>query len=293
MRPDRANKAAPKAANFDAATVKSFGTEWKGFDQSLVPESELFEAFSRYFKIFPWDCLHDGAEGFDMGCGSGRWAKLVAPRVGKLNCIDPSPEALSVAQHALASRDNVQFFLASANSVPLPQESQDFGYSLGVLHHAPDTAAALRGCADLLKPGAPLLVYLYYRFDNRPRWFRTIWRASEILRAAISRMPCKLKPFVTDLIAILIYLPLARMGLLAEYFGLRIKHMPLYHYRNKSLFTMRTDSRDRFGTPLEQRFTRSEIEVMMKSAGLTDITFSEEEPYWCVVGRKSRTQTFR
>jgi hypothetical protein len=49
---------------------------------------------------------------------------------------------------------------------------------------------------------------------------------------------------------------------------------------------MRTDSRDRFGTPLEQRFTREEIYSMMISAGLTDIKFSDQAPYWCVVGFK-------
>ena len=24
-----------------------------------------------------------------MGCGSGRWAKIIAPQIKKLNCIDP------------------------------------------------------------------------------------------------------------------------------------------------------------------------------------------------------------
>jgi hypothetical protein len=50
---------------------------------------------------------------------------------------------------------------------------------------------------------------------------------------------------------------------------------------------MRTDSRDRFGTPLEQRFSRAQIEVMMRDAGLQNITFSENAPYWCVVGTKA------
>jgi len=50
---------------------------------------------------------------------------------------------------------------------------------------------------------------------------------------------------------------------------------------------MRTDARDRFGTPLEQRFTRKQIESMMQSAGLIDIKFSESAPYWCVVGLKA------
>ncbi len=42
------------------------------------------------FRFFLRDNLPEDAEGFDVGCGSGRWAKLVAPRVGRLHCIDPS-----------------------------------------------------------------------------------------------------------------------------------------------------------------------------------------------------------
>jgi len=71
----------------------------------------------------------------------------------------------------------------------LPPNSQAFGYSLGVLHHVPNTAAAIRSCAELLKPGAPLLLYLYYAFDNRPRWFRWLWRSSNAARLLIRRLP--------------------------------------------------------------------------------------------------------
>ena len=58
-------------------------------------------------------------------------------------------------------------------------------------------------------------------------------------------------------------------------------------YRERSFYTMRTDSRDRFGTPLEKRFRAEQIEKMMASAGLTEIRFSESPPYWCAVGIKS------
>lgn len=63
------------------------------------------------------------------------------------------------------------------------------GNSLGVLHHIPDTAAALAACGKKLTPGAPFLVYLYYRFDNRPAWYAALWRASELARGKISRLP--------------------------------------------------------------------------------------------------------
>lgn len=275
------------ARNLHAQTVESFGSEWARFDQSELSQQELHALFGTYFDIFPWDALPVGAEGFDMGCGSGRWAKLVAPKVGHLNCMDPSREALSVAVKNLAGIGNVGFLHGAVDSGLLADGSQDFGYSLGVLHHIPDTPAALAACTRLLKPGAPFLLYLYYRFDNRPLWFRALWRASDLLRGAISRLPETLKFATTDLLAALLYWPLARLAALVERTGRDPAPLPLSFYRNTSFYTMRTDSRDRFGTPLEQRFTREEIRQMMTQAGLVHIRFSESEPFWVAVGVKS------
>jgi ubiquinone/menaquinone biosynthesis C-methylase UbiE len=272
--------------NIDPKTVSSFGDEWSRFDQDGLDAAEHDFLFDTYFGIFPWGSLPDSAQGFDMGCGSGRWAILVAPKVGALTCIDPSTEALAVAQRKLSHLSNVRFVNASVSDQALPPESQDFGYSLGVLHHVPDTTSALRDCVRLLKPGAPFLVYLYYRFDNRPWWFVWLWRISDILRRVISVMPSKIKSVVTDLLAVLVYFPLARFALIGERLGLKVNNWPLSSYRQISFYTMRTDSRDRFGTPLEQRFTRREITEMMQNAGLTDIQFSESFPFWCAVGRK-------
>lgn len=273
------------AKNIDPATVKSFGDEWSRFDQTLLPDDEARAIFDEYFAVFPWEELPADAEGFDMGCGSGRWARLAAPRVGHLHCIDPSA-ALDTARRALAAHRNVSFHAAGVDDAPLPPASQDFGYSLGVLHHIPDTAQAIRSCTDLLKPGAPFLVYLYYAFDNRSALFRNVWRASDLMRRAICRLPPAAKHGVTDVLAALVYWPLATAARLGEQAGLNVENVPLSYYRKQSFFTMRTDSRDRFGTPLERRFSRAEIRAMMEAAGLERITFSEQAPYWCAVGYK-------
>lgn len=272
--------------NLDHATVDSFGDEWSRFDQTALSEEEARKIFDEYFAIFPWASLPADASGFDMGCGSGRWARLVAPRVGHLHCIDPS-SALETARKALAQQGNVSFHQASVDQDPLPRGSQDFGYSLGVLHHVPDTAAAMRSCVQMLKPGAPFLVYLYYAFDGRPMVFRLAWRLSDLLRRAICRLPSTLKHAVTDVLALVVYLPFARISRLAETLGMDVSNIPLSYYRSHSFYTMRTDSRDRFGTPLERRFTRSEIACMMGAAGLRDLEFSRGAPYWCAVGVKA------
>jgi SAM-dependent methyltransferase len=273
-------------SNLDPHTVASFGDEWLRFDQQAMSLSEAERVFGDYFAIFPWDQLLPDAEGFDMGCGSGRWARLVAPRVGRLHCIDPS-SALAVARHTLADQLNVEFHRASLDSSGLQPNSQDFGYSLGVLHHVPRTADAIRSCAELLKPGAPLLLYLYYAFDNRPRWFRWLWQLSNAARLLIRRLPPRPKQWVTDLIALTVYWPLSRLAALAETLGLPVGSFPLSYYRSCSFYTMRTDARDRFGTPLEQRFTRAQIHEMCTAAGLVDLRFSTRAPYWCVVGLKA------
>ena len=271
--------------NIDEPAIKHFGQEWTRFDQNL-PQNELNELARNYFKIFPWDILPSDSVGFDMGCGSGRWASYVSSKVKKLICIDPSEEALIVAKKNLKSKKNCTFSVGSANSNNLENNSMDFGYSLGVLHHIPDTLSALENCSKKLKKGAPFLVYLYYKFDNRGSIFKLIWRLSNIMRLIISRLPFSIKRFITDLLAIFIYFPISRLALLIEKLGINSYFLPLSFYRNLPLYTLRTDSLDRFGTPLEKRFTKKEIEDMMKGTGFENVTFMEEEPYWVCMGIK-------
>jgi SAM-dependent methyltransferase len=276
--------------NKDQLTVDGFGDEWERFDQSELELHEYRELFDRYFSIFPWDDLGEQAVGFDMGCGSGRWAKLVAPKVRRLHCIDPS-SALEVARRNLKNEPRCEFHAADVDDEVLPEGSADFGYSLGVLHHVPDTAEGIKSCVKMLKPGAPFLLYLYYAFDNRPLWFRLLWRSSEAIRFVVSRLPNTLRFWVSQIVALVIYWPLARLAKAAEVLGLsgeKLNSFPLSAYRNLSFYTMRTDSLDRFGTRLEQRFTRAQIASMMESAGLEGIRFSESVPYWCAVGNRKK-----
>ena len=271
--------------NIDTKTVDSFGDEWGRFNQEALDPIEANKIFGDYFAVFPWEQLPADPVGFDMGCGSGRWAKLMAPRVGHLVCIDPS-SALDVAKESLKELDNVSFMLGSVDDRLLQDNSQDFGYSLGVLHHVPDTGSAIKSCVEMLKPGAPFLVYLYYAFDNRSPLFKLIWKFSDYVRRFICRMPPTVKHFITDALAVVVYYPLARVALIAELLGCNVDSYLLSMYRNLSFYTMRTDSRDRFGTPLEQRFTRKEITNLMEDSGLKDIQFSDAMPYWCAVGIK-------
>ena len=109
--------------NIDKKVVEGFGDEWSRFDQSALDNSELQRMFDNYFNIFPWEKLDSAAVGFDLGCGSGRWAKLVAPRVGKLFLFDPSADALDVAKNNLKDAENCNFQIAGAENMPLDENA--------------------------------------------------------------------------------------------------------------------------------------------------------------------------
>jgi hypothetical protein len=118
-------------SNKHQPTVNGFGDEWTRFDQAKLSDSEHITLLNRSFSIFPWTTLPLNAVGFDMGCGGGRWAKLIAPRVCELHCIDPS-SALDVAKRNLHDHVNCTFHAAGVSDRPLPEKSMHFGYSLGV-----------------------------------------------------------------------------------------------------------------------------------------------------------------
>tara|TARA_Y100001970_G_scaffold130723_1_gene161152 strand:- start:11435 stop:12268 length:834 start_codon:yes stop_codon:yes gene_type:complete len=273
-------------SNKSKKTIQSFGDEWKKFDQSNIDKKELDDITARYFNIFPKENLNKNAVGFDLGCGSGRFAFYVADKVKTLHCIEPS-EAIEISKKKLSNFNNCIFHSSSVEDLKLEDESMDFGFSLGVLHHTLDPLYGLKQCSRILKKNAPFLLYLYYSFDNKPLWFKFLWKLSNYFRLVISIMPKYIKFIITDIIALTIYLPLARFAkLLENIFNLNVENFPLSAYRNLNYYTMRTDSLDRFGTRIEKRFSKKEIESMLLEAGFNKIKFSDKIPYWIAIGYK-------
>lgn len=276
--------------NIDPHTVQAFDANWsqdRGKDDRFAAAASAAErSFREFFSIFPLESVREG-EGFELGCGSGRIARHVAPEVRLLHCIEPTSGGIDGARERLRGIDNVVLYQAGVDSIPLEDSSQDFGYSVGVLHHVPETEAGLRQCVAKLRPGAPFLLYLYYRFDNRPAWFRSLWRASDLLRRGIAKLPFPARRASSSSLAMLVYWPLSRAARVAERAGLNVEPWPLSYYRSSNLAVLRKDALDRFGTRLEQRFTRAEIEAMMARSGLERIRFREGPPYWVAVGYRS------
>ena len=173
--------------------------------------------------------------------------------------------------------------LDELSALGLKDASCDFGYALGVFHHIPDTERAMAACTAKLKPGAPFLVYLYHDLGDR-RWYqRCLLRAVTAVRFVVARLPSKTRWLVTDVLAVVVYWPLARVARLVERSGRDPSFLPLFQYRDRSFYVMRNDALDRFGTRLEKRYSKEEVRDLLEGAGLENVVFSEGPPWWVAV----------
>lgn len=274
-------------ANLDAETVNSFGDEWGKFDH--FDDDEIVRIGREYFDVLEGSDVGRNTRVLDAGCGSGRWSRFLASRVHSIEAIDPS-DAVVPAVRQLKHLSNVRVTKASIDSIPFANESFDLIVCLGVLHHIPDTARALTTLTAKLRIGGTVLLYLYYNLDNRGKVYRLLFSFVDYLRRVISTLPDRLKKVACELIALFVYWPLSRLSKVLSLIGLKRlgASMPLAYYSNKQFYILRNDALDRFGTPLEHRFSREQIAAMVTSAGYTNLRFSENAPFWHLAATRSR-----
>ncbi len=272
--------------NIDSSTVASFGEEWTKFDR--FSDEEIERIGNEYFDVVDASMLHEGSYVLDLGCGAGRWSRYLAPLCRFVEAVDPS-SAVFAAQAQTRELENLRVTQASAGALPFADGSFDFILCLGALHHIPDTAQALAAATRKLRPGGWILIYIYYALDNRGIAYRLLFKLSGMVRQLVSRLPGTVKRLCCDGIAVAVYLPLVLVARGIEaIFGERVaRRVPLHYYSDKTWNVIRNDALDRFGTPLEQRFTRDQIAEMMTDCGLVDLRFSERMPCWHAVGRRA------
>lgn len=270
--------------NRDDKVISHFGGEWKAFNyldsEQMV---DIQEQFAAYTSPLPQQLLekHDLVIA-DFGAGSGRWASFLLKNAKELWLVEPGKDSCAVLEERFSKSEKVHILNQTVSKNDVPESSLDLAVSLGVLHHIPDTLLGVEDICKKIKPGGYFLCYLYYALENKPLVYRVLWKVSNAFRLSISRMPYRPRRYICEIIAALIYFPMARLSKLLDKLGLNPKNVPLHHYRDMTFYVMRNDAYDRFGTSLEQRFTREQISEMLVKAGfdMSTLIFSEEEPFW-------------
>lgn len=116
----------------------------------------------------------EGKEVLDVGCGQGILLNYLPSLGASVTGVDMSRESIRRALNGareLGHADRVRAFEADAERLPFPDDSFDAAVSFGVLHHTPDTAAAVREIWRVLRPGGAALVMLYR--SGNPKWWAT------------------------------------------------------------------------------------------------------------------------
>jgi SAM-dependent methyltransferase len=218
----------------------------------------------------------------DFGAGSGRWAARLLPYFSLIYVLEPSDGANRVLKSKFKDETRIIILQETVGVNSIPNESLDLAMSLGVLHHIPDTELAIKDVASKIKSGGIFLCYLYYKLENKPLHYRGLFWVSNSLRWVISRLPYSIRRLIAQIIAGIIYLPLARTSKIIGSRGKDVSNFPLHHYADMPFVMLQNDALDRFGTRLEQRFSKKEIAEMLGNAGfeLSTLKFSDIEPFW-------------
>lgn len=284
-----------KDRNLDQSVIDSFGHEWASFDYSTA---ETTQALDSQFQAYcsPIDLnLFDPAKSVaaDFGAGSGRWSSRLESYFSLVYALEPSDGANKVLKNKFADHSKVKILKETVGANSIPDASLDFAMSLGVLHHIPDTSLAMKDISRTIKPGGHFLCYLYYTLENKPTYYKMIFKVVNRVRLVVSKLPHPLKVISARLIASLVYWPLARISKLLIKAGKDVSNFPLHHYAHMPFVMLANDALDRFGTTLEQRFSKVEIEEMVRAADfdVSTLKFSNTEPFWTFAVQKNRKRS--
>jgi SAM-dependent methyltransferase len=279
-----------KSLNIDHEVVDHFGREWAKYNYlNGIASEALDKQFMAYTSPIDFEEFDiESSVAADFGAGSGRWAERLVPFFHKIYALEPSVEAVQVMNEKFLQDSKVQVLHEDIEKNSISENSLDLAISLGVLHHIPDTSQAIIDVGNKIKSGGIFLCYLYYKVEDKPIYYRAVFRIVNVIRYSISRMPHTLRMFIAKLIAFSIYLPLARFSRFRLKSGKDISNIPLHHYAEMPFIMLENDALDRFGTRLEQRFNKEGIKKMLEAANfdLNTLQFSEAEPFWTFAVRK-------
>ena len=273
-----------KDQNLDREVIESFGHEWAAFDyRGSEADKALNAQFLAYCAPIDLSLFNSKTStAADFGAGSGRWTSRLLPYFSLVYALEPSNGGYKVLTEKFSQDSRVMIIQETVGANSIPIESLDLAISLGVLHHIPDTHLAIKDIAAKIKSGGVFLCYLYYKLDNKPLYYRMVFWTSNSLRWVISRLPYVMRKIIAQIIAVMVYVPLARTAKLLKGSGRKLENFPLHHYSEMPFIMLQNDALDRFGTRLEKRFSKQEIANMLKHSGfdLSTLNFSDSEPYW-------------
>jgi ubiquinone/menaquinone biosynthesis C-methylase UbiE len=200
----------------------------------------------------------------DAGCGEGIDLASVSlsPSVRAVG-VELSNGGVAATSARIDGNPKARLIQGNVLSLPFADHVFDGAYSYGVVHHTIDPEGAVREIARVLKPGAPLLLYVYEDFSSRSLAWRGALSAINSFRGFVSaRSPANIRRFCA-LIAPLVY---AICTWPSRHFEFAAR-FPYPASQNPTLKSLVPDLYDRFAAPIEQRYSESGARRLAEQAG--------------------------
>jgi SAM-dependent methyltransferase len=191
----------------------------------------------------------------DAGVGSGRFSEVVSRWGGEVVGIDLS-YAVDAAYRNIGSRPNVHIIQADIFNLPFKENTFDYIFSVGVLHHTPDTEQAFKRLVPLLKPDGEIAIWVYTKY------FEWLHKPSTFLRKFTTKMPKRVVYYLST-IAVPLYFAWPFSKIIFPLFQLG------YH---KSARWRWLDTFDWYSPKYQWKHTYAEVFKWFKESGLSDIT---------------------
>ncbi len=170
----------------DELYVSSFGDEWHLFKDVKNSKTQMsIDEMKNYLNLEQKD-IKDKVV-LEIGSGAGPYLDVSA-RIFKAKHIfgiDLS-RAVDAAYENVGEMDNVTIIQADLFNLPFKESSFDLVYSLGVLHHTPDTKEAFKAIAKYVKSEGVLSIWLYGNY-----WIRKIKCQNWIRRNITGKLTSK------------------------------------------------------------------------------------------------------
>jgi SAM-dependent methyltransferase len=245
----------------EADVLRTFSTEWTGYDWDGeaywgLRIEQMFRAM-RFMLDLDRRPLRSQRV-LEVGIGIGGIADYVASSEEcEVVGVDLSYAVEPAQLHFGRRNPFLHVVQASAFRPPFAEDTFDFVYSHGVLHHTFSTRTAVEAVARLPRPGGRLFVWVYSPEDERRNLGRRVLFAAErVLRPLCSRLPA---PLQTALLAALV--------------PLYIVHQNVFVGRDRASYGWREAlhaARDRFTPRFAHRHTEEEVTGWFRALGYGD-----------------------
>lgn len=231
-----------------------------------------------------------GTKGIDIGSGNGLDTYAMAKENPSTEIISMDiSDGVKVTKKLTNDLKNVYVVKGSALNIPFKNDIFDFAYSFGVIHHTENPSKGISEIKRIIKRDSPTFLYLYEDHSENPLKYYFI-KAVTIIRKITVKIPPEtlylLCYFLSPFVVVLFSYPAKIFKKFKKTAKLHGK-MPFNF--GTTLFSLRGDLYDRFGAPVEFRYSRSEAVKLLSKEGFVNnnITRLKTVAGWVLWGFKT------